>query len=449
MRRQRTEEGMLGEATGDAMIGRQPRRGQHDHERDEPSTRPCGKSDSSEGIIGRSVDRKETQWRRLPGRLSLPFDESLSILEMAAVTWLCFVGILAPTLGVFVAHGWPIFSADRYSYIPSMLFVPWCSYFGDLISWRMELQRNTTETKQQQRQKQQRQKQQQKQQRQKQQQKQQQQRQQREQRQAPIEESENERSTRARLQRSRKSRYFDPIWLLTVSCVSLLLVLAAQTAISTSKKWTASESLWTHAVERGPSDVIAFYNLACVHERQSRSVSSTLMPSSASLGNAFGSFRSSDDVAIELFEEALKQDPEYGAAWNNLGFLKEKQYLRLSRIDDDPRRSVADRLAEVAPRNGGDAWSTAREFLLDEAEACYRKAVRLNPRRHYTALNNLGKLLHAQRGDAQRALGRNSEVRRGRNIEVVAMEAERRDEKHFFFPHSGGHGQVADCLEPA
>ena len=34
---------------------------------------------------------------------------------------------------------------------------------------------------------------------------------------------------------------------------------------------------------------------------------------------------------------------------------------------------------------------------LEEAEALYRTAVRLNPNRHYTALNNLGKFLHLHR----------------------------------------------------
>ena len=99
----------------------------------------------------------------------------------------------------------------------------------------------------------------------------------------------------------------------------------------------ASHSL---QVAHGPEDVIAFYNLGCVVEREGVD---------------------GRELAAGLFEAALRVDPQYGAAANNLGYLREGM------------------------------------GQLEEAEALYRKAVRLNPDRHYTALNNLGKFLHIHR----------------------------------------------------
>jgi tetratricopeptide (TPR) repeat protein len=63
-------------------------------------------------------------------------------------------------------------------------------------------------------------------------------------------------------------------------------------------------------------------------------------------------------AAGRLFEAALARDPTYGAAWNNWGFVQEA---------------------------AGD-WQAA--------EQCYRRAVSLNPSKHYSAHTNLAKLLH-------------------------------------------------------
>jgi tetratricopeptide (TPR) repeat protein len=41
----------------------------------------------------------------------------------AAITWLCYVILLLPTLGL-VQHGSPIMAADRYTYLADMVFVP-------------------------------------------------------------------------------------------------------------------------------------------------------------------------------------------------------------------------------------------------------------------------------------------------------------------------------------
>ena len=49
-----------------------------------------------------------------------------SMLRVCAATWGSYICILLPTLG-FVQHGWPIYVADRYSYISLMVFVPPCA----------------------------------------------------------------------------------------------------------------------------------------------------------------------------------------------------------------------------------------------------------------------------------------------------------------------------------
>lgn len=59
-------------------------------------------------------------------------------------------------------------------------------------------------------------------------------------------------------------------------------------------KWSNSAKLWQHAVSYGPSDVIAYYNLGCVYERENKLLN-----------------------ASSLFEQALNIDSSYGAAWNN------------------------------------------------------------------------------------------------------------------------------------
>ena len=118
---------------------------------------------------------------------------------------------------------------------------------------------------------------------------------------------------------------------------------------------------------------------------------------------------------MELFEEALRLDPTYGAAWNNLGFLKETLAHRMDhRRSADTSSSSSSALPPSSTLSDeGMHPHRSPSMLLEEAEGHYRRAVKLNPRRHYTALNNLGKLLHAhpERSREQRAMGRNSEVR--------------------------------------
>ena len=57
---------------------------------------------------------------------------------------------------------------------------------------------------------------------------------------------------------------------------------------------------WRLLLRYGPSDVVAHYNLGCVHSRDG---------DAATAGSLFGA--------------ALARDDSYGAAWNNWGFVRE------------------------------------------------------------------------------------------------------------------------------
>ena len=120
------------------------------------------------------------------------------------------MGVLLPTLGVFVAHGWPIFSADRYAYIPTTLLVPWCAGIGHAVVERRQRQDGQKQKQQ------------------------------------------------GGQAKKRNSNTATPC--LNASLALLLACLSLQSFFGASK-WTQSSSLWEHAVGYGPNDVVAHYNL--------------------------------------------------------------------------------------------------------------------------------------------------------------------------------------------
>jgi len=203
-----------------------------------------------------------------------------STMEYASITWLCFIGVLFPTLGIVFEHGWPIFGADRYSYIPSALLVPWVAAVGSRVALAL-----------------------------------------------------------SKMSSARRTARCFPLSFLTSSLLCCLCFQSSYTA----SKWENSTSLWQHATAYGPKDVVAHYNLGCVYEREGKL-----------------------KEASSLFEQALAIDSSYGAAWNNWGFIRE----------------------------------TMKDY--SGAEHCYRKAIALNGDRHYTAHNNMAKLLHMHGSEMKR-----------------------------------------------
>jgi len=246
-----------------------------------------------------------------------------STLELVGITWLCAVGLLFPTLGILVTHGWPILAADRYAYLPTALLVPWVAAGGAAIARAAHSQQTKEQHLE-----------------------------------APSigSKSKNSSDFMSTLQWPWTART-------CVTCVVLLVCAQSLASLGQASKWVSSSTLWAHAVAYGPSDVVAHYNLGCVFERQGSPLSSTtgatrsrtptVTPEEAAALRANGQV-----AAGQLFEAALLRDPSYGAAWNNWGFVQE----------------AAGRYAD--------------------AERCYRRAVALNPTKHYSAHTNLAKLLH-------------------------------------------------------
>ena len=210
--------------------------------------------------------------------------------RMGALVWGSMLCTVLPTLGL-VQHGWEIHVADRYSYLPSMCLVP---------PFAFALRQALAGGK------------------------------------AIASRKDGPSSLR--------------LILLLSSCFGLSAALALKSNGSL-RKWKCSESLWTHAVNYGPSDAIAHYNMGCVMERGA---------ADADADDGDGSHENEKrSLAKNMFAEALRIDPYYGAAHNNMGYLIEK----------------------MAP---ADSKAAAHH---------YQEAIRLNPG-HYTAHNNLGRLMH-------------------------------------------------------
>ena len=199
------------------------------------------------------------------------------IFRIISLVWGSAFCALLPTLGL-VQHGWQIYAADRYSYMPMMCFVPLNTYILSGALFRAKASKRG-------------------------------------------------------------------LFLLLSTCALLVGSLIIKSHISLNK-WQDSKALWNHAVNYSPSDCIAFYNMGCVLERETDDALN---------------LTHQKVIAKEMFVEALRLDPEYGAAHNNIGYLIE---------DMDPNDTKT-------------------------AEYHYQEAIRLNPG-HYTAHNNFGKLLHRQ-----------------------------------------------------
>ena len=132
----------------------------------------------------------------------------------------------------------------------------------------------------------------------------------------------------------------------------------------------------------------------------------------------------------------MGRDASYGAAWNNWGFVREaagdlegaEQVTAQSPPTAAPPLLLLLRPATTVFATGTNASTTeplaieplvahprsllanfcllslshSALFIVIIVAQCYREAVALNPTRHYTAHNNLAKLLHVH-GDALRA----------------------------------------------
>ena len=252
--------------------------------------------------------------------------------------WAASSALLLPTLG-FVQHGWPVFVADRYFHIASMV---WALPMAALLRPTVQL------------------------------------------------------ALMPAVSTAAQARS-DPLLLIlrararaaVGTMLILILALAAQSSHE-SVKWRNSSNLWLHAALVTPKDCTATYNLACVVERVARAnplelldspllarnrnnasatggslhyLSRTPVPSEQRADMALALQLEGMREAEALFAKAVDLEPTYGAAYNNRGQLAER-------------------------RGGNDGLQLARE--------CYSKAIELNAHTHYKAYNNLASLLHRQ-----------------------------------------------------
>ena len=82
------------------------------------------------------------------------------------------------------------------------------------------------------------------------------------------------------------------------------------------------------------------------------------------------------DVAIERFERAIEQKPDFCEAHANLGMLLQKKGM-LARAEAALRISIAIRPTPEALSNLADLLAETKRFF--EAEACYKLSLALNP----------------------------------------------------------------------
>ena len=317
-------------------------------------------------------------------------------LAIFGVAWAASTALLLPTLG-FVQHGWPVLAADRYYYLPSMVWVlPSAALLEPIVAAALCC---TKESKQ-----------------------------------------------SLSLDVTKKYQIVKSARL-TLSMIFFLCIILAVQSSHALLKWTNSSNLWAHAAFVYPRDCTSVYNLGVAIERLAVNnpvelVKSQLFVNNHNLSkwapvqnnadivgatkggpskeytkrNDAHTLRAVHTLAVEgvlkaesLFALATELDPTYGAAFNNRGQLAERRggidgiriaeesYRTAITLNPNTHYKAYNNLASMLHRQAatlrGKSKNKEQEKLMIAAEDNYRKAIQIFPRYH-VALFNLATLLH-------------------------------------------------------